>query len=414
MKRGKDRKIVMSAETQAKRGVWAFVRENSLLLILGALLAMWWANKNYESYYAFTHHIILTNDWVGHLHHGHRELTVHFLINDILMSLFFAIAGKEVWEAVALKGGSLRGKKAATPLIATAGGMIGPIAVYIVMATFWGVLEEVGNGWAIPTATDIAFSYLVGRWVFGKDHPAVAFLLLLAIADDAAGLIILAVFYPQGEIQIGYMLLPVAAMIFNYFILNRGLKMLNFWPYLLIGGSISWLGFQFAGIHPALGLLPIIPTMPHAESDLGLFAREEKSLDDTLNAFEHRLGGVVEIVLFFFALANAGVVFASIGEATWLVLLGLLVGKPLGILFMGWLGEKAFGLPQGMRTIDLFVVGCVAGIGFTVALFVADVAFKGKALVMAAGKMGAVFSFAGVPISLVAGKICRVERINLP
>ena len=133
---------------------------------------------------------------IGHYHHGHRTLTLHYLVNDILMALFFAIAAKEVWEAIILENGSLRGGTA-TPLFATAGGMFGPIAVYLGMAMMLGsdTYNAVSNGWAIPTATDIAFCYLVGRLVFGAGHPAVSFLLLLAIADDAAGLIILAIFY---------------------------------------------------------------------------------------------------------------------------------------------------------------------------------------------------------------------------
>ena len=110
-------------------GMGAFIKENSLLLILGTFIALWWANTNYEGYQHFAHTVILTNDWVGELHGEHRVLTVHYLINDVLMALFFAIAGKEVWEAIALQNGSLRGRQALTPVIATAGGVIGPIVV---------------------------------------------------------------------------------------------------------------------------------------------------------------------------------------------------------------------------------------------------------------------------------------------
>ena len=138
------------------------------------------------------------------------------------MAFFFAIAAKEVWEAIILKDGSLRGKKAATPLVATAGGMFGPIAVYLGLAAFLGsdTYNAVQNGWAIPTATDIAFSYLVGRIVFGAGHPAVRFLLLLAIADDAAGLIILAIFYPSGELAPEWLLVSFAAAFLTYIVFN--------------------------------------------------------------------------------------------------------------------------------------------------------------------------------------------------
>jgi NhaA family Na+:H+ antiporter len=121
--------------------------------------------------------------------------------------------------------------------------------------------------------------------------------------------------------------------------------------------------------------------------------------------------GPVQIILLLFGLANAGVEFSAMDEATWLVMAGLLIGKPLGITFMGWLAAKplGFGLPVGMRLADLPVVGCVAAIGFTVALFVAGVAFPPGAEQDAA-KMGALFSFGAAAISLVAGRLFAVER----
>ena len=179
--------------------VWNFVTNYSLLLIIGALIALVWANIDAESYHHFVEFEIIHDFIIGHAHYdeaGHveyRSLTFHYLVNDVLMAFFFAIAAKEVWEAVILKNGSLRGRKAATPLFATAGGMFGPIAVYLGMAAFLGsdVYDAVANGWAIPTATDIAFSYMVARIVFGAGHPAIPFLLLLAIADDALGAFII-------------------------------------------------------------------------------------------------------------------------------------------------------------------------------------------------------------------------------
>ncbi len=412
--------------------VWGFLSEYSLLLILGAVIALIWANLSPETYHHFVEYPLVDHAWVGHAHvdaegHVHRTLTVHYLINDVLMALFFAIAGKEVWEAVALKEGSLRGKKALTPLIATSGGMIGPIAVYIALAMFWGVFDEVSNGWAIPTATDIAFSYLVGRIVFGAGHPAVRFLLLLAIADDAGGLLILAIFYPTGELAPEWLLLSVAAAVAVWFffnrlprIMDRGKqhrpnstfcnRVLGPWPY-AIAGCLSWYGFQEAGIHPALGLLPIIPAIPHADVAFGIFAEAEKYLTDLLNRMEHGLKPPVEVILLFFGLANAGVEFSAMGEATWLVLLGLIVGKPVGIFVMGWIAAKpmGLGLPEGMKMSDVFVLGCVAAIGFTVALFVAAVAFP-PGDVQDAAKMGALFSFFASIIAIAAGIVCRVEK----
>ena len=412
--------------------VWNFLAEYSLLLIIGAVLALLWANTNPETYHQFVEFVIWDHAPIGHLHDGHRTLTLHYLVNDLLMAFFFAIAAKEVWEAIILENGSLRGKKAATPLFATAGGMLGPIAVYLALAMVMGseTYDAVKNGWAIPTATDIAFSYLVGRMVFGAGHPAVRFLLLLAIADDACGLIILAIFYPSGDLAPQWLLVSFAAAIGVYLLANwlprrldRGnqlrpvstmvRKKLSFWPYAL-AAAISWYAFMRSGLHPALGLLPIVPTIPHADRAFGIFSEAETHMHDLLNDIEHALKVPVEVVLFFFGLMNAGVEFSAMGDATWLVLAGLLIGKPVGILLMGWIAARPLGLgiPEGMRIIDLVVIGFVAAIGFTVSLFVAAVAFDAGP-VQDAAKMGALFSFFAAVISIIAGKVTGVQKREL-
>ncbi|SDW63177.1 Na+/H+ antiporter NhaA [Litoreibacter albidus] len=428
--------------------VWNFVTNYSLLLIIGAVIALIWANTDPQAYHHFVEHPLWFNDligvdfsyWAKSYGAGYeayevgditRVLSLHYLVNDVLMALFFAIAAKEVWEAVILKNGALRGKKAATPLFATAGGMFGPIAVYLGLAYFMGsdTYNAVANGWAIPTATDIAFSYLVGRLVFGAGHPAVRFLLLLAIADDAAGLVILAIFYPSGDLAPEWLLLSFVAAVGVFLLANwlprkldRGnqdrpvstfvRRKLHFVPY-LIAACLSWYGFAQSGLHPALGLLPIVPTIPHADRAFGIFSEAEQYLTDLLNQFEHALKHPVEIILFFFGLLNAGVEFSSIGDATWLVLAGLMIGKPFGILLFGWVAARplGLGLPKGMRIVDLVVIGCVAAIGFTVSLFVASVAFE-TGPVQEAAKMGALFSFAAAGVSIMAGKLFRVVKQN--
>lgn len=413
--------------------VWNYVSAYSLLLIIGALTALVWANLHPDSYHAAVHYVLIDDFLIGEagMEGGsvQRTLTLHFLVNDVLMAFFFAIAAKEVWEALILEEGSLRGRKALTPLVATLGGMVGPVAVYLGLAAALEVFDIVSRGWAIPTATDIAFSYLVGRMVFGAGHPAIRFLLLLAIADDALGLIILAVFYPTGALAPLWLLLSLAAALGVYGLFNwlpvhldRGnllqpnatwvRKKLSFWPY-LIAGALSWYGFQEAGIHPALGLLPIVPAIPHADRSFGVFAEAEQYLTDLLNRIEHMLKVPVEIVLFFFGLLNAGVEFSAISEPTWLVLAGLLVGKPVGIFLFGWFAVRVLrlGLADGMRMADLFVVGCVAAIGFTVALFVASVAFPAGP-VQDAAKMGALFSFGAAAFALLAGRMMGVTKVR--
>ncbi len=410
--------------------VWNVISTYSLLLLTGAVLALIWANTHNESYQHLVHFVLWDHAPIGHAHEVggevHRTLTLHFLINDVCMAFFFAIAAKEVWEGIILKDGELRGKKAITPLIATAGGMIGPAAVFLLIGAMLGVMDQYAQGWAIPTATDIAFSYLVGRIIFGAGHPAIPFLLLLAIADDAGGMIILAIFYPTGDLQPAWLLMSLAAAVAVYVLANwlprymdRGnqarpnstwmRQKASFWPY-AIAGAISWYGFHNAGIHPALGLLPIVPTIPHADRPYGIFAEAEAHLTDLLNWIEHRLKYFVEVMLFFFGLLNAGVVFSAFGEPTWMVLGGLIIGKPVGIFLMGMLAVKmGFALPSGMKMRDLWVLGCVAAIGFTVALFVTTVAFPAGAAQEAA-KMGAVFSFGAAAIAIVMGRLLKVER----
>ncbi|WP_299689497.1 Na+/H+ antiporter NhaA [uncultured Tateyamaria sp.] len=426
--------------------VWTFLTDYSLLLIIGALLALVWANTDPHSYHHFVEYPLFFNDLVGADYAYWKKVygegydtfdaggasmvvSMHYLVNDMLMAFFFAIAAKEVWEAVILKNGSLRGKKAATPLFATLGGMMGPITIYLGLAYVMGstTFDAVANGWAIPTATDIAFSYLVGRLVFGAGHPAVRFLLLLAIADDAAGLIILAIFYPSGDLALEWLLVSVFAAVVVFFLANwlpRRMdrhnqsrpnstwvrEKLGFWPY-AIAAVFSWYGFAASGLHPSLGLLPIVPTIPHADRAFGIFSAAERYLTDLLNQIEHALKRPVEVVLFFFGLLNAGVEFSSIGDATWLVLAGLLIGKPVGILIMGWVAAKPLGLgiPEGMRIVDLVVIGCVAAIGFTVSLFFAAAAFD-PGPTQDAAKMGALFSFAAAIISIIAGRLLRVEK----
>ena len=238
---------------------------------------------------------------------------------------------------------------------------------------------------------------------------------------------ILAIFYPSGALAPAWLLLSLAAAVGVYVLFNwlprfmdrgnqlrtnstRVRKYLGFWPY-LIAACLSWYGFQESGLHPALGLLPIVPTIPHADRAFGIFAEAETHLHDLLNDIEHRLKVPVEWVLFMFGLLNAGVEFSSISAPTWLVLAGLIIGKPVGIFVFGWIAAKplGLGLPVGMRMIDLVVIGCVAAIGFTVSLFVASVAFD-PGPVQDAAKMGALFSFGAAAISIVMGIVTRVQK----
>src|SRR5690606_1784890 len=137
--------------------------------------------------------------------------------NDIFMALFFGLAAKEIVEA-AMPGGALNPvKKAINPLLGTIGGVLGPVGVYFLFVFLTGN-QDIARGWGIPTATDIALAWLVARVVFGVGHPAVSFLLLLAVADDAIGLGIIAIFYPDPEhpVEPAYIAVVAAAMAIAY------------------------------------------------------------------------------------------------------------------------------------------------------------------------------------------------------
>jgi NhaA family Na+:H+ antiporter len=221
------------------------------------------------------------------------------------MAFFFGLAVKEIIEATAPGGALHTFRRAALPVVAAVGGMAGPTCLYFALTIGFG-RPDIVRGWAIPCATDIAFSYLVIRLIFNPTHPAVPFLLLLAIADDALGLVLLAVLYPTAPLR----LLPLAAFItlacaIAWLLRVRGMR--SFWPYVLVGGSVAWTGFYVGGLHPALALVPILPFVPHAASDAGLFVDSDERTRDPLTDFERWWSTPVEFVLFFFALSNAGV-----------------------------------------------------------------------------------------------------------
>jgi NhaA family Na+:H+ antiporter len=361
-----------------------FILDNSLLLLAGTASAVVWANVNGESYDAVAH-------------------PLHFWVNDLGMVFFFALAAKEVFEAT-LPGGPLASpRRALSPLAAAVGGMVAPALIYMVLAMTRGPVE-LTRGWAIPCATDIAFSAMVARLVFPVSHPAIPFLLLLAIADDALGLVILAVFYPSGPLALLWLAGLMSAAVLAAVWLRRR-RMRSFWPYLIGPGALSWAALYLGGFHPALALVPIVPFMPHGAGDLGLFDSREESRSDTLNRFEHWWATPVQFVLLLFGFANAGVPFERIGPGTYYVLAGLLLGKPIGILLFSNVARLAgASLPAGLRLGDLFVVGVAASIGFTVALFFATAAFPaGTAL--AETKMGALLSFVAAPLAIVVARM---------
>ena len=374
------------------RSRWAaFILDNSLLLVFGSVVALIWANANLASYEETAH-------------------PLHFWINDVGMVFFFALAAKEVFEAT-LPGGALASLgRAVLPLSAAIGGMAAPAAIYVALASTFGPADLV-RGWAIPCATDIAFSAMTARAIFPTGHPAIPFLLLLAIADDALGLVILAVFYPSGPLAFPLLVGLMGAAIVMALSLRR-CRIHSFWPYVLLPGALSWLGLYFGGFHPALALVPIVPFMPHARRDLGPFDRREDRRRDTLNQFEHWWAKPVQFVLLLFGFANAGVPVSHVGPGTYYVLTALLLGKPLGIVACAGAARRLGGrLPAGLQVGDLILIGITAAIGFTVSLFFATAAFP-PGVALTETKMGALLSFIAAPLAIAASRLLRRRRVR--
>lgn len=371
------------------RRFFTLVIDQSLLLVAGTVAALVWANVHLASYTAAAH-------------------VLHDAVNDVGMVFFFALATKEVVEAM-LPGGALSSpRQAGLPLLAAVGGMLAPALIFIFGATATNH-PELARGWAVPCATDIAFSYLAARMIFPRESPAIPFLLLLAIADDALGLVVLAVFYPSGPLALGQLaMFMVPALVTSWTLRRR--RVTSYWAYLIVPGSLSWMALHVGGLHPALALVPIVPFMPSARRDLGLFDEREERRHDTLSRFEHGWKVPVQVMLFFFGLANAGVPLASVGTPTWLVLGGLVLGKPLGIVAMTLLGER-IGLRRatGLDLRTLVVLGVAAGIGFTVALFFAAAAFPAGPLLDQV-KMGALLSFLAAPLAVLLGRSLGLRR----
>jgi len=373
------------------------LREFSIPLILGVVSAVIWANLEPAGYAGFIHDPVL------------GPFSFHFITNEIFMVFFFGIAAVEITMSC-LPGGDLNPpKKAVNPLLGTLGGVLGPVGVYFLLNHFIGSPALI-NGWGIPTATDIALAWLVARMVFGDNHPVIAFILLLAIADDAIGLAIIAVFYPDPSLPVSphWLLLTLMGMLTA--VLLRKLKTKSYWPYLAVSGSASWFGLHNANLHPALALVFIVPFLPHPWRETQHLFEADPRDRSTLHRFEYDWKIIVDFGLFMFGLANAGVAFSEFGTATWLVLASLVAGKTFGIFLCSFIGEKlGFPLPDGMGKRDLLVAGVIAGIGFTVALFVAGEAFTDPDI-QGAAKMGAMLSIAAFPAAFMVARLVGIRK----
>ena len=378
-----------------------------IVLIAAAVIALIWANLDFHSYDSF---------WHGHIRLDlgiwSFDQSLQHVVNDVLMVIFFLVVGAEIKRE--FTHGELRNpRQAALPIAAAMGGMIVPAALYAAL----NAGGEGSSGWGIPVATDIAFALgvlaLVGRHV---PVQLKVFLLTLAVADDVGGILIIAIFYSQS-IQIEWILGMLGAIAFLMLLKRAGFR--NFAIH-AIGGVFLWLTLWEAGIHATLAgvilglLIPadalyddtgitrridyLLQRLRYVQEDPDPVVREHDS-HEALRNIEHvaREGmsplerleeGMAPISAFIvvpvFALANAGIhitgdsIDAALGSnIAWGIFLGLLLGKFVGIVAASALAIRlgiAF-KPQQLRWSHLGGAALLAGIGFTVAIFIANLSF---------------------------------------
>ncbi|NMC55970.1 MAG: Na+/H+ antiporter NhaA [Eubacteriaceae bacterium] len=374
-----------------------YLKEFSIPLISGVIIALIWANMSDESYRR-----VIEDNIIG-------SISFHFLINEIFMVFFFAIATVEIKQSL-LPGGYLNPiKRVINPILSTFGGVIGPAVIYVVLNHFIGSSQYI-NGWGIPTATDIALAWLAARAIFGSDHPAVSFLLLIAIIDDGIGLIIIALFYPDpaNPVSAAWLLLTLAAMMLSWAMNKK--KITSYWPYILICGSLSWTGLYLSHIHAALALVFIIPFLPHKKKEPYKLFEGQVLPTSALEKFEKEFSTFVDMGLFLFGLTNAGVLISGVNNLTWIVFMSLLIGKTGGIFTMSYVAMlMGFPLPKGMNKKELFTAGIIASMGLTVALFLAGSAFTDIDM-QGSAKMGALFSAGAFVVAFIVSKALRLKK----
>jgi len=258
----------------------------------------------------------------------------------------------------------------------------------------------------VPTATDISLAWMVAVQVFPFQHAGIDFLLLLAVADDAIGLVIIAAVYydplhPVEPIWMLLLLLAVAVAV----TLRKLLRLQHWLWYIVLAGSPAWIGLSKARLHPALALCFVVPALPSKPP------HDRPNQLPTLHAFEHTLKGFVDFGLFFFTLANAGVnLRAGGGPLTACILGALVVGKIVGIVVLVLLASKVGCAPldSKIHSADVAMVASTASVGLTVALFVAGEAFP-DATLQGEAKLGALLSgLMGIVCLGVSKRPCRV------
>ena len=345
---------------------WFFKLEaaSGLILLLAAIIALILSNTNLSSYY-FS--ILNTHILVGTKNFG-LDLSILHWINDALMAIFFFIVTLEIKREF-IHGELSKPKQALLPIIGAVGGMAVPALIYVILNFESGYTLR---GWAIPSATDIAFSIGVLS-LLGSRIPVSlkVFLVALAIIDDLGAIIIIALFY-SSELQYLYLLLMLLAFVFLLALNKFGVK--KFLPYLFIG-LFLWYFTYGSGIHSTISGVLLATTIPHRthQKDFSLLLK-----------LEHMLSPYVAFgIMPLFALANAGVVLKGVSINTMLapvplgILCGLFFGKQIGVFVFSYLAVKLkfAEMPSNSNWLKFYGVGVLTGIGFTMSLFVGNLAF---------------------------------------
>ena len=403
------------------------IRRFAIALIAGAALATIWVNLSPETYYDLIEFRLFDLPLPSFMMTIASSVTPLAMVSNLLMPLFFFFVGKELWEALVLERGALSlSRQPLLPLGAFIGSALGAVAVWLIATALLDPLGEAGlrAGWASGIGSDVVLCYVIGRAVFGRSHPALHFLLLLTVTQDIVALSITAATLPfEGFHVIWAIGSPLAALAVwvlfgrhhrrsdaSEVVHQRAASLV---PYALAGG-VSWLCFALAGFPPELGLLPIIPAIPHASHSFGIFAEAEGLLHDPLNRLVSALTQPIAIVLFLFGLTRGAIYLTAFGPATQAVLSTFWIGKPLGFL-AGTSLALTFGggkVPAGMRLADFVLLALITATGFVAPLTVLDLSLSGG-ITNAEARLGLALSLLIGPATILGALIFRRKRARL-
>ena len=359
--------------------IWFFKLEaaSGLVLLFSAIIALYLSNSTFSETYF---NILKIYFFIGIDQFG-LKLTVLHWVNDVLMVIFFFLVTLEIKREF-IQGELSNRKQALLPFIAAIGGMLVPALIYIFININ---SSETLNGWAIPTATDIAFSLGVLS-LLGKRVPLSlkVFLTALAIIDDLGAIVIIAFFY-SSKLNFIYLLLIFLTFILLIVLNKFGIK--KFIPYLFFG-LFLWFFTHESGIHSTISGVLLALTIPH---------RKKQNDYSLLLKVEHSIAPYVAFMIMpLFALANAGVSleglkFNSLFSVVPLgILLGLFLGKQIGVFLFSYISIKLniTEMPNNANWLNFYGVGILTGIGFTMSLFVGNLAFVENIEYMGGVKIG--------------------------